>query len=319
MPQPCVVTIGNFDGVHLGHRAILSCARSLAQGRGASVKVLTFDPHPATVLRPDAAPPRLTSRPEKIELLREGGADEVVVLEPTKELLSLAPQAFIAQVCEAHQPVAFVEGRDFRFGKGRGGDLSLLESLGRSHGFEVIIVEAQEAALSDHLIAPVRSSLIRWLLAHGRVMDAGLCLGRWYSLTAPVVRGEQRGRTIGIPTANLDMAMISDRALPGDGVYAGLAVLPDGKEIAAAISVGMKPTFAGKLRVIEACLLDYDADLYARPLTLRFCRWLREQRPFAGVEELQAQLHRDVAAVRRLRDVNELQTLRSAMSAASNG
>ena len=316
------MTIGNFDGVHLGHQHIVRRAGEIAQEHDVVVKVVTFDPHPATVLRPGSAPPRLTVLDEKIRLLKESGADDVVVLSPTAEQLAMSPQAFVEMLVRDHSPQVFVEGEDFRYGKDRAGDLKSLRAQGETCGFAVDTVEAVEIALSDHLIASVRSSLIRWLISHGRVADASICMGRLFSLVGPVVQGEQRGRTIGVPTANVGIC--DELHVPGNGVYAGIALTPEGNEHAAAISVGIKPTFksndnqiASKSAVasatnqrpncmeqsaqaIEAHLLDFDDDLYGQSLTLRFVRWIRDQQKFPEIDALQAQLARDVAQVRAL-------------------
>ncbi len=297
MAPPSVITIGNFDGVHCGHRAILARAAELAHSLDGSVTALTFDPHPATLLRPDAAPPRLTSLADKQQLLCDAGATDVQVLEPTESLLALSADAFVRWLVEHHRPVAMVEGADFRFGTGREGDVAWLTQLGGEHGFEVDIVESIDVALSDHQLAPVRSSLIRWLLGHGRVADAAICLGRPFALTGIVEQGEQRGRTIGVPTANLGDEALSTFVMPKDGVYAGLGELPDGSTFPAAISIGVKPTFADSARVVEAHLLNFSGDLYGQPLTLHLSRWLRDQAPFPSLDALQTQLTRDIEAV----------------------
>ena len=259
---------------------------------------LTFDPHPAAVLRPGQEPSRLTTLTRKTQLLKDAGADEVIVLAPTTQLLSLSPEQFIEQLVERHAPATVVEGPDFRFGKARAGDVKMLGELGPRYGYETIIVDDAEVELCDHTLAPLSSSLIRWLLRHGRVADVARCLGRPYELSAAVVRGDQRGRTIDVPTANLDPAALVGRALPGDGVYAGEVMLPDGNARPAAVSVGVKPTFAGRARVIEAHVLDYHGDLYDQTITVRWTRWLREQQQFPSAALLKAQLRRDVEQVR---------------------
>lgn len=298
MIRKTVLTIGNFDGVHLGHRAIIERARTLADEQRASVRVLAFDPHPATVLRPDATPPRLMSVSRKEAALREAGADDVITLAPTRELLSLTPEAFVTQVVDEHHPVAVVEGTDFQFGKARAGDIHTLQTLGQAHGFAVHVVGSVAAAMHDQLLAPVRSSFVRWLIEHGRVADVAICLTQPLTLEASVVRGEQRGRTIDVPTANLDAAALQGYALPGDGVYAGYATLADRTRHVAAISVGVKPTFGTRQRVVEAHLLDFAGELYGQPIALSFTRWLRDQQPFPSFDALRAQLHRDIAGVR---------------------
>jgi len=294
------MTIGNFDGVHLGHQAIIAQATDLAKQAGSRVKVLTFDPHPASILRPEREPLRLTTPDRKRKLLLDAGADEVVVLVPTAEMLSLEPGEFVANLVAEHQPIALVEGIDFRFGRGRSADVNALAELGKAFGFATPIVPDVQVALSDHLLAPVSSSLIRWLLSHGRVVDAALALGNQYEITGSVVQGDQRGRTLGIPTANLDSADVLGRALPADGVYVATVELGDTATHLAAVSIGIKPTFAGRQHTVEAHLLDYTGNLYGQRITLRFHRWLREQQPFPSLDALKAQLNRDVAQVREL-------------------
>ncbi|NBC10644.1 MAG: adenylyltransferase/cytidyltransferase family protein [Planctomycetes bacterium] len=302
-----VLTIGNFDGVHLGHRAILARARQLAAQRSARVIALTFDPHPAAVLRPGSQPPVLNSITRRVEDLMDAGADQVHLLKPTSDLLAQPPAAFVDRLVDEFSPVAIVEGPDFRFGKGRAGDLRTLRDLGDTRGFAVEAVPGVEVALSDQLQTVVSSSLVRWLVGRGRVADAAICLGQPYALDASVVRGEQRGRTIGIPTINLDLEPLADHIFPADGVYAGHAMLdgdPDRASFPAAISVGVKPTFGQRQLTIEAHLLGYTSDdpdaLYGQAVRLSFARFLRDQYPFPGLDALVAQLRRDIARVNTL-------------------
>jgi riboflavin kinase/FMN adenylyltransferase len=315
-----VLTLGNFDGPHLGHRAILAEARrrSNAVTPPARVVAITFDPPPIEVLRPGSEPPRIATLSQRRTGLLDAGADDVEVLTPTSDMLGQSPERFVDHLVRRHRPVAILEGPDFRFGKGRAGDMATLACLGRDHGFEAVTVPRVHAALSNLHTVPISSSLVRWLVGRGRVADAAACLGRGFSLTAPVVQGEQRGRTIGIPTANLDPDALSPFILPTDGVYAGWAEIegaeglrdqgakPNRKskiknqKCRAAISIGVKPTFGQRRLTVEAHLLDFDADLYGRPLTLHFARWLRDQYPFPGIEALRRQLHRDVQRARRL-------------------
>jgi riboflavin kinase/FMN adenylyltransferase len=288
-------------------------AREVAAATGARVVVMSFDPHPASVLRPGGEPARLTSWADRERLLRAAGADEVVRLEPTRELLGLAPAVFVSSLVARYSPAAFVEGADFRFGKGRAGDLAMLEELGRGHGFSVERIDAVEVALSDHTVARASSSLVRWLLEHGRVTDAARVLGREYELEGEVVSGDRRGRTIGYPTANLRTECLA----PGDGVYAGVGVLPDGREVPAAISVGTKPTFGANERAVEAFLMTGTAQNpgpgrpgspgawgalpglpeYGWRLRLRFVAWVRDQMKYGSVDELLAQMARDCARI----------------------
>ncbi|MEM9420023.1 MAG: bifunctional riboflavin kinase/FMN adenylyltransferase [Planctomycetota bacterium] len=310
MSDRTVLTLGNFDGPHVGHLAILEKAKSLSVPHDARVVAITFDPPPIQVLRPGQEPPMLVPLEERIARLKRGGADEVLVLQPTPELLSQLAEEFIAGLVERYHPLAIVEGPDFRFGKGRGGDMAKLTELGQTHGFETVLVPRVEAPLSDLQLAPVSSSLVRWLVGRGRVADAAACLGQPFSLTADVVKGEQRGRQLGIPTANLDPQQIAPFIVPADGVYAGLAEVPgdsaDGavQTYAAAISIGVKPTFGRKELTVEAHLLDTPKpleafDLYGKKLKLHIARWVRDQYPFPGVGPLKEQLLRDIEQTRQ--------------------
>ncbi|HMN95692.1 MAG TPA: riboflavin biosynthesis protein RibF [Phycisphaerales bacterium] len=298
---PVAITIGNFDGVHLGHAALVAAARGILDGPGRRGRVvaLTFDPHPAAILRPADAPARLTLPADRAAFLRAAGADDVRLLTPDRELLGLSPEAFVEAIVREHRPSALVEGPDFRFGRERAGTVETLRRLGARHGFETVVVEPVEVALGDGGWVVASSSIIRWLISQGRVEDARRCLGRPYELVGEVIPGEQRGRTIGYPTANLDHG---DLLLPGDGVYAGVATLPDGATRPAAVSVGTKPTFGAVDRLCEVHLVDCDLPVgdYGWTLRVTFERRLREQMAFATLESLLRQMDRDVAEVRRL-------------------
>jgi len=316
MQRQTAVTIGNFDGVHLGHQSLIRSARR-AVGHDGQVVVLAFDPHPATVLAPDRIVERLSDFSHRTRWLVEAGADEVLRLEPTAELLGQSPERFVSGVVERFQPTAWLEGHDFRFGQGRAGSMETLARLGRSQGFQVIAVDAVETMLSDHSVVRVSSTLVRWLVAHGRVRDAGKLLGRPYSVAGEVVPGVQRGREIGIPTANLDTR---DLLLPADGVYVGeawvksltphpspkwggeLTVQPKSAAVfRAAISVGTNPTFSkGEQRTCEAHLLDFDGPCgeYHWTMELLFHDWLRDQAAFTALHPLIDQIHRDIRRVR---------------------
>jgi riboflavin kinase / FMN adenylyltransferase len=311
--MPCVLTLGNFDGVHIGHRAILDTARRIADQHDARVCVVTFDPHPAAYLKPGSEPPRILPLAERRQRLLRAGADEVHVLETTPELLATEPEDFIEQLVHRYEPVAFVEGEGFRFGKGRRGDLALLERLGTRFGFRVHVQPPLMLRLSSPCEVRASSTLVRRLVGHGRVFDAAHVLSEPFSLTAPVVEGERRGRTLGFPTANLDADAIAPFIVPADGVYAGTAeVLPrDGDKAApfpqpfafpAAISVGIKPTFGRDRLTVETHLVGYEPaageSLYGKTLRLTFARWLRDQYAFPGKEALQSQLLRDVERAR---------------------
>lgn len=307
MPEPSIITIGNFDGVHLGHQAILATARKLADAANAKVLALTFDPMPVAVLRPGEGPPHVGTIAQRTEALKRAGADEVKVIEPTREILGMDAQPFIDSLIEQHNATGFVEGQDFRFGKQRSGDMAMLAEFGREKELAVQALPRVEVALSDQTQAPISSSLVRWLIGRGRVEDAAACLGRPFELTGTIVKGEQRGRTIGVPTANLDPDAYAGLITPMDGVYAGTVTLEDdGTHRPAAISIGLKPTFGHDRLTIEAHLIDYNTEdpdaLYGKPARFAFARWVRDQYPFPGVAELKEQLMRDIDTVRHTPD-----------------
>lgn len=306
MPNGPVITIGNFDGVHLGHQAILSRARQLADELGTRLQAITFDPPPAHLIKPDLPMQSLSSMDERIAKLRQSGADEVIVIHPTPDWLLQAPAAFMRKLLDHHRMAGMVEGEDFHFGLDRAGDVSMLCELGKQLGFAVQIVKPVEVLLHDQLITRVSSTLVRWMLAHGRVADSARCLGHAYGLTATVIHGEKRGRTINVPTVNLDLQELTGRALPADGVYAGWAILDDGTQHPAAISLGIKPTFTGSMHTLEAHLLDYAGDLYDQQVSLQFVRWMRHQQPFPSFADLRAQLDRDIAKIKLWADDGSL-------------
>lgn len=299
MRKPVAISIGNFDGVHAGHQALVKKACQAVSGGSSKgqVVVLAFDPHPASILRPEQQPDLLTPFSQRVDLLRAAGVDEVHRLVPTPDLLGMSPKSFIESVVAAHQPSFFIEGPDFRFGKGRAGSIETLELLGHQHGFGVEVAGTTEVVLSDRTLVPARSSLVRWLLSHGRVADAALVLGRPYQLTATVEPGDKQGRLLGCPTANCGQVHVM---LPADGVYTGLANDPSGNLQPAAISVGSKPTFGGHQRLCEVHLIDYegDSDVYDWPIQVQFKSWIREQRAFGSEQQLMDQMARDIDCAR---------------------
>jgi riboflavin kinase/FMN adenylyltransferase len=299
MSPATAITIGNFDGVHLGHAALVAAART-AVGAAGHVAVLCFDPHPVTVLRPEAYTGRLSTFQQRQAWLRELGADQVIRLSPTREFLSQTPEQFLDTVVREYQPQFIAEGRDFRFGRNRAGSIETLRVHESAHGFRTIVVDDVEAPLVDHSLVRGSSTMIRWLLQHGRVSDAAALLGRPYEIAGRVIRGDQRGRTLGVPTANLDHG---DFILPADGIYSGFAQRPDGSCFSAAISVGTKPTFGSNPRVCEAHLIGFVGPLgeYEWPLRISFHRWLRDQLTYSSVEPLIDQLQRDIAAAHVVR------------------
>ena len=288
-----MIVVGNFDGVHVGHRALFAEARRLADARGGEVVAVTFDRHPIAVLRPGQEPPMLMRVDRRAEVLAEAGADRVEWLSPDEAMLSQEPESFVRGLVEQLQPIAFVEGRSFRFGKSRRGGPDELRGYGEAMGFAAHILDLQMVTLRDKTLAPVSSTFVRWLVGWGRMSDAAICLGRPWELVGRVVEGERRGRELGVPTANLEM---SGMMLPADGVYAG-EVDVDGRTYVAAISVGRKPTFEHKGRLAEVHLLDFDGDLYGRVLRVNVLRWVREQLAFAGVGALRRQLAYDLETI----------------------
>lgn len=290
-----VLSVGNFDGMHLGHRAILQTCSELAGGRNgsgerASVVGVTFEPHPLTVLRPDAVPPRLTPRALKERLLAAAGVDELVVLAPERAVLNLTAEQFWQILRDEVRPTHLVEGRDFNFGKNRAGTIERLQQWSVGTAITLRVVPPVTAALLDLAVVPVSSTLIRWLLANGRVRDAAICLGRPLVLCGKVVRGAQRGKELGCPTANLDCG---DQLIPGDGVYAG-ACSVQGRRYAAAVSIGVARMFGEMERRVEAHLIGFDGDMYGRELELELLDWVRSMERFGSADELKGQLARDI-------------------------
>jgi riboflavin kinase/FMN adenylyltransferase len=289
------VAIGVFDGVHLGHQHILGHAVTIARARGARCVVLSFDPHPDLVLakRFEAMPP-LTPLPEKRERLLALGADELEVLPFTRELAALSPEEFVDKALVArHRLVWLVVGENFALGKGRAGNVTRLAAIGATRGFEVVPVPLVAADGG-----PVSSTRIRELLAAGRVAEAARLLGRRYGLIGTVVRGDAIGRTLGYPTANLRLH--EEKVVPGDGIYAVWARIGGEREWrAAAMSVGVRPTFGGQVRTLEVHLIGWQGELVGETLELEFAEWLRPERRFETREALIAAMDGDVQETRR--------------------
>ena len=292
---PTVVTVGMFDGVHRGHRALLDRVAAEAAARSVPAAAVTFDRHPLAVLRPGTEPPLLTTLDRKVELLGQAGIATVLVLEFTRELSQVPAEAFAAEVLfDALAARAVVVGENFRFGHKAAGDPDLLADLGRPRGIEVVAVPLH--ADGDQIVSSTR---VRAELAAGDVAAAAASLGRPYAVEGTVVVGDRRGRPLlGIPTANL--AVPEGIALPADGVYAGhLTDQADSLARPAAISVGTNPQF-GTERRVEAHVLDFDGDLYGHRVSVDFTHHLRGQAVFAGTDELIAQMHADIDQARRL-------------------
>jgi len=299
LPAGSVLSIGNFDGVHVGHVAILNRATELAtRPHRGSVVVVTFEPHPLTVLRPDDAPPRLTPVRTKERLLADAGVDELVILPPTPEVLSLTAERFWDILRDVAKPRHVVEGVDFTFGKARHGTVARLQEWcdATAGAVALHVVPDRTVVLCDLTLVPVSSTLIRFLVTSGRVRDAAVALGRPYAIEGRVEVGYQRGRTIGVPTANL---RADQQLVPGDGVYVGRCDVA-GVTYPAAVSIGTMVTFGSEnRRQIEAHLIGFTGDLYGHDLRVELVDWLRDQRKFAGVDALKSQLARDVESARR--------------------
>lgn len=290
---PSVVTIGNFDGVHRGHQVLLRRATALARQHEVRSVAVTFDPHPAVLLRGDAAPPRLQTLEDRIDALAAAGLDVVLILPFTRELASSTPAGFVAEVLAGSlAAVRVVVGTNFRFGAKAAGDIVTLLELGEEHGFAPEAVTLLE--LDGRRIS---SSAIREHLQEGDLAWASAALGRPYDLAGTVVAGDGRGRGIGFPTANL--AIAPELMIPATGVYAGHAWL-DGAWVPAVTNVGLRPTFDGTTPTVEVHLLDVDEDLYGTTLRFRFRHRLRPERRFDGVDALVAQIRSDVARAREL-------------------
>jgi riboflavin kinase/FMN adenylyltransferase len=287
-----VVTIGVFDGVHRGHRAIVAAARAVADRRSLPVVAITFDPHPSEVVRPGTHPAMLSTVDHRVSLLGAAGADAVLVLPFTWELSQLTPDEFVDRVVSGSlHAVAVVVGGNFRFGHRALGNVDTLRTLGSKHGFEVAAVE-----LVGRGDVTWSSTYVRQCVLEGDVAEAGEILGRPHRLEGVVVHGDHRGRELGYPTANLDLA--PHAAVPADGVYAGWLVRA-GTRLPAAVSIGTNPTFDGADRRVEAYVLDRDdLDLYGESVALDFHSRLRPTIRFDGVQPLLDQMAADVAETR---------------------
>lgn len=299
-----VMSIGNYDGVHHGHQQLLRTGRALRERyAGSRLVVVTFEPHPFTVLRPEKAPPRLTPVELKRALLAEQGVDDLVELAPEPAVLNLTAEQFWALLRDQVRPAHLIEGSEFTFGKGRAGTIDTLRKWSAESSIALHVAPPVEAPLLDCHIVPVSSTLIRWLLANGRARDAAICLGRPYALAGPVIQGYQRGRALGIPTANL---RCEGQLIPADGVYAARCQI-DSMTYPVALSIGTLPTFGDSARQIEGHLIGFDGDLYGRTIAIELLDWLRDQAKYPSVEQMVAQIARDLeqTKVRAKDDVSQ--------------
>ena len=305
LPSGSVVTIGAYDGVHLGHRSIIDRVRKLAADRGVASALVTFDQHPARLVRPESAPLLLTDPDQKLELLEATGVDLVLVVRFDEERSQESPEDFVREVLVgALGAKAVVVGEDFHFGHQRRGDVALLRRMGADHGFEVDgvgLLGPDGRAAGD--AGQVSSTAIRRALATGEVDRAAELLGRPHEVRGLVEHGDGRGGPeLGFPTANV--AVPDDVLLPADGIYAGWYTRPDGTRHAAAISLGRRPTFyeTAHASLLEAHLLDFDGDLYGERARVAFVARLRGELKFDSVDDLITQMRRDCDDARRLLD-----------------
>ena len=289
MTARTVVTVGSFDGVHLGHRAVLDEIARRAAEAGRRSMLVTFDPHPLEIVNPQAAPPLLTVGAERYEALAETAVDSVLLLRFDRRLAAMDPEAFVREVLVRRCAIGeLVIGHDHGFGRGRAGDVETLRTLGARMGFAVDVVDAVDADGQ-----PVSSSRIRRAVAGGDLATAARLLGRPYSVGGVVERGEQRGRTIGVPTLNIP-GLSPRKLLPPDGVYAVRVETGRGR-FGGMMNQGPRPTFGQMRRVLEAHLFGFDGDLYGRRVRIEWVGRIRDVQRFDSIEDLKAQLARDRA------------------------
>jgi riboflavin kinase/FMN adenylyltransferase len=292
--EETVITIGAYDGLHLGHQTVIGEVRRLAEERGCRSAIVTFDRHPAVIVRPESAPKLLTDHEQRLELLEATGIDAAVVLPFDEAQARESALSFIERVlvrCLATKLI--VVGADFHFGRNREGNVDLLRSVGETYGFEVAPLVLIPRA--DGVDEPVSSTAIRRALAGGDVEMAATMLTRPFEARGQVVEGDQRGRLLGFPTANVEVP--SRVCLPADGVYAGWYERPNGDVHPCAINLGRRPTFYehADSSLLEAHLLDFDGDLYGESAKVRFTHFLRSERKFDGIDALVEQLQSDIA------------------------
>lgn len=290
------VSVGAYDGIHLGHRKVLTTVCDLAAERGLDPAVVTFDQHPAAVVRPENAPLLLTDHEQRVELFDDIGLRWMYLLHFNEERAATTSREFVEQVLVGDlNAKLIVVGTNFHFGKGRSGSVESLAELGQELGFEVIGLDLFSEA---DAVEPVSSTAIRRALAGGDIEAVTAMLGRRYEVRGEVVQGDQRGRTIGFPTANV--AFEDGRAWPAKGVYAAWTELADGRRVEAAVNIGMRPTFHqhAERPLLEAHLIDFDGDLYGQEISVEFVAFLRSERRFSGIDEISEQLKKDVEAAR---------------------
>ena len=287
LPNGSTVTVGSFDGVHLGHQAVLQEIDRRARAAGRASVLVTFDPHPLEVVNPGAAPPLLTTGPERLEILAQSPLDYVLILRFDRQLAELPPERFVRDVLLERCGVReLVIGHDHGFGRGRSGDVDTLRRLGAREGFDVDVVDPVDFG-GQH----VSSSRIRRAVAGGDLRSARAMLGRPYSVVGRVGQGERRGRLLGVPTINLS-ELSPRKLLPPDGVYA-VAVEWRGGRVGGMMNQGPRPTFHDSRRLLEAHLFDFEGDLYDEWVRIEWVERLRDIERFASLEHLKEQLQDD--------------------------
>lgn len=289
----CVLTIGNFDGVHLGHQAVLAQVKAQALARGVPATVMTFEPQPQELFQPDKAPARLTNFREKHMALREQGIDRHIVIEFNRKFSNLPAREFIERVLVEMLGVQFlVVGDDFRFGHGREGDFAMLQRAGAELGFEVVDTQSYRQQQQR-----VSSTAIRQCLSNGDFTQAAAMLGRPYAFQGRVVHGEKKGRTIGFPTANIQLKRLHS---PLQGVFAVQVQCNDGKMHAGVANIGRRPTLNGERVQLEVHLFDFIGDLYGQQLRVVPTHFIRAEQKFADFAQLQQQIAADAEKAKAL-------------------
>jgi riboflavin kinase/FMN adenylyltransferase len=289
--QECVVSIGNFDGVHIGHQAVIRQLRQFASRMGLPAVVMIFEPQPLEYFAPQTAPARLTGFRDKLIWLKQEAIDRVVCLKFQDSLARLSADEFIRRLLvEGLDVKHLVVGDDFRFGRGRTGDFSMLKESGKHYGFEVVATET--LTVNGHRVS---SSRIRDLLAAGEMDEAAVLLGRAYNISGRIVHGDKRGRELGFPTANI---LLKRNKTPLLGVYAVRVYGLDEEPLQGVVNIGTRPVFDGTRLLLEVHILDFNGDIYGSHIRVDFLKFLRREQKFTTVAELQAQVSRDIAAAR---------------------
>ncbi|MFN4131903.1 MAG: bifunctional riboflavin kinase/FAD synthetase [Caldimicrobium sp.] len=295
LPFETAVTIGAFDGIHLGHKALIQETIKVAQNLGIKPTLLTFHPHPRLVLQPHLHMKLLTTLEEKIELIKKEGIENLVILPFTKTLAELSPELFVEKyLVDLLKTQAIIVGFNFQFGRGRSGNIDLLNKLGEKYGFSLKVLSPIK--IEDKTVS---STLIRELLQKGEVAKASIYLGRPYTLRGTVIKGKGRGKLLGFPTANLYVP--EEKLIPAQGVYAVWAFL-NGTKYQGALNIGFNPTFDEKNLSIEVHLLNYNSnqELYNKRIELHFVERIRAEKKFTSVEELKAQIQKDCLLIKNI-------------------